>query len=459
VVSDTTQYRADLLRAARDRLGWKKPRLVYALRQAAAEEGRSLPTDTSLLRSIARWENGQTYPADYVVLLVKVYGEPAHRLGLADAPDTPRPPGTAYPATSADGVESVTALWSADLAAGGEVQSLAPDPGAWHAAPLAWLVSGRDEWLPNSRARTQVGMSDVDSVRTTVDMYANLDNRFGGGHGRRALIQYLDGDVAELLTARSTEPVGRALFATVAEATLLAAWMSYDSGHHGLAQRYFIQALRLAQTAEDRRLAGSILSAMSHQATYLGRFTEAANLARAAQLGTTGHATPTLTAQFLAMEARALSRLGDHAACNAALTRATTIFERNNPGEDPEWIGYFDQAELSAELGHCFRYMSQARQATTYAELCLGGTDGRYIRSDFFATMVLAEAHLTAGEPERACRTALDALTIGRQLKSARCVSYVAAFRKKLDAHTGSTAVAEFLEEAAGHRMWQQAAG
>src|SRR4051794_28499880 len=103
--------------------------------------------------------------------------------------------------------------------------------------------------------------------------------------------------------------------------------------------------------------------------------------------------------------------------------------------------------------------MRQARQATTYAELCLGGTDGRYIRSDFFATMVLAEAHLAANEPERACRTALDALTIGRQLKSARCVSYLAAFRKKLDARGQSPATAEFLEEAAGYRMWQQSAG
>lgn len=159
------------------------------------------------------------------------------------------------------------------------------------------------------------------------------------------------------------------------------------------------------------------------------------------------------------MKARAPSRLVDHAACNATQTRATTIFERNNPGEDPKWIGYFDQAELSAELGHYFRDMRQARQATTYAEQCLGGTDGRYIRSDFFATMVLAEAHLAADEPERACRTALNTLTIGRQLKSARCISYLAAFRKKLDARTGSTAVAEFLEEAASYRMWQQAAG
>ena len=42
---------------------------------------------------------------------------------------------------------------------------------------------------------------------------------------------------------------------------------------------------------------------MSHQATYTGRFAEAANLARAARTGTAGIATATLTAHFHTMEA------------------------------------------------------------------------------------------------------------------------------------------------------------
>ena len=74
---------------------------------------------------------------------------------------------------------------------------------------------------------------------------------------------------------------------SVAEATLLAAWMSYDSApRSALAQRYFIQALALAQAGGDRLLGASILDAMSHQATYTGRFGEAASLARAARTGT-----------------------------------------------------------------------------------------------------------------------------------------------------------------------------
>jgi hypothetical protein len=145
-------------------------------------------------------------------------------------------------------------------------------------------------------------LADVAMVKATADTFAMLDDRFGGGHARQAVIQYLSHDVAPLLHGTYTESVGKALFSTVAEATMLAGWMSYDAGHHGLAQRYYLHALRLAQDAGDRRLAGSILSAMSHQATFLGRFDDAATLARAARMGISGVATPTLTAQFWAME-------------------------------------------------------------------------------------------------------------------------------------------------------------
>src|SRR5690606_41324666 len=99
--------------------------------------------------------------------------------------------------------------------------------------------------------------------------------------------------------------------------------MSYDACHHGLAQRYFLQALRLAQDANDRRLAGSILSAMSHQATFLGRYTQAATLARAALMGISPLATPTLPAQFHAMAARALARTAHVAPRDAPLRAAT----------------------------------------------------------------------------------------------------------------------------------------
>lgn len=172
-------------------------------------------------------------------------------------------------------------------------------------------------------------------------------------------------------------------------------------------------------------------------------------------MGISPVATPTLRAQFHAMEARALARTGDVRACEAALTAATKALESRNSDDEPEWISYFDEAELAAEAAHCFRDVNSARKAVAHAENAMSGS---HVRSDFFATMVLADAHLRAGDADEACRVALDALDLGEQLKSARCVSYVADFRQNLVAASSSAVVRTFTEQVREHRLWIAAA-
>ncbi|MBU6530170.1 hypothetical protein ACFUIW_25345 [Streptomyces sp. NPDC057245] len=404
-------------------------------------------------RRIASWENGHSVPDDfYGPLLCDAFTTSAAELGLShgELKDTALLD-AAYPASPDDAIRTVGQLWRADLNQYDPLLTAEPSEPAWNEASLRWLVAP-EPGIPRPRTEgARVGLGDVAAIKTTADMFAQLDDQFGGDHARHSVIQYLNNDVAPLLRGRYTEQVGRALFSTVAEATLLAGWMSYDACHHGLAQRYFLQALRLAQDANDRRLAGSILSAMSHQATFLGRYTQAATLARAALMGISPVATPTLRAQFHAMEARALARTGDVAACEAALSSATKALESRNNEDEPEWISYFDEAELAAEAAHCFRDVNSARQAVAHAENAMSGS---HVRSDFFATMVLADAHLRAGDIEEACRVALDALDLGEQLKSARCISYLAEFRRNLNTAGQSSAARELAEQVRDHRLW-----
>ena len=367
--------------------------------------------------------------------------------------------GLEYPGTPAQATGNVSMLWRADLADQGVLERGLIVPGAWNDASLRWLVDPASG--PGTGAgvlgSARVGMGDVERFRATAGMFAQLDDRFGGGHARQPLIQYLATDGERLLRGRYPEDVGGALFSAVAEATLLAAWMSYDATPRSPhAQRYFIQALGLANAAGDRLLGAGILDAMSHQATYTGRFGEAANLARAARTGTTGMATATLTAHFHVMEARALARLGDAKACDRALAEAVREFERRRPDDDPGWFQYFDEAELAAEFGHCLRDLRRVSDATEYASRSLGAAgDGTFARSDFFATMVLADAYLGAGEAERACETALVALSAGEQIRSGRCVNYLREFRDHLARARDTAAVREFNEQAAGSRLWR----
>ncbi|AZK94899.1 hypothetical protein [Streptomyces tsukubensis] len=455
-MTGTQQMGTQLLSARRSR-GWSQARLIRELRTAAGRKGQALPADASVKRRIASWENNHGVPDEfYAGLLCEALGLAPGDLGIRDH-EVHGLPDLRYPESVGAAIGAVGPLWLADLA--GDTSLLTADAldGPWHEASLQWLVA------PDTRpcaapadAWPRVGLTDVAMIKTTADMFAQLDDRFGGDHARHSLIQYLSRDVAPLLSGQYTEAVGRALFSTVGEALRLAGWMSYDACHHGLAQRYFVHGLRLAQDSDDRRLAGSILSAMSHQATFLGRYTQAATLARAARMGISRVATPTLLAQFHAMEARALARTGDTRACELALAEATTALDRRNNDDEPEWITYFDDVELAAEAAHCFRDVSSARRSVAHAENAVSGT---HVRSDFFATMVLADAQMHAGNPEEACRVAADALDLGEQLRSARCVSYLAEFRQNLAQASTTTAVRDFHELAAEHRLWREAAG
>jgi tetratricopeptide (TPR) repeat protein len=365
--------------------------------------------------------------------------------------------GLTFPDTPSEAADIVTQLWRADLEDPTEPQQRTIDPRAWGDASLKWLVGPPQVPGAEMISRVQVGLSDVQRFRTTVGMFDQLDDRFGGGNARQALIQYLTTDGERLLRGRFTDAVGRELHSAVADATRLAAWMTYDSApSSGLAQRYFIQALALAKVADDKLLGADILDAMSHQATYMGRYTEAANLARAARTGTGNAATPTLAAHFHTMEARALARLGDAKSCERALAEAVREFERRNPDDDPEWIQYFNDVELNAEFAHCYRDLGRADAAMQYAMRGLLAPDGvSLVRSDFFVAIVLADSYLALGDVEQACATVRKALDVGDQLRSARCVGYLREFSKRLARVGDTTSVVELSGAASQSRLWR----
>jgi transcriptional regulator with XRE-family HTH domain len=442
--------------------------VISALKTGGLNQGRIAELTGIPQGRLSEWKTGKREPMGVSTFQRFANGvglPPAARraLGLdagtqaATVTDSRADADVSYPDTPEQAARNVSRLWIADLNDAALIQRGRADPRAWNDASLRWLVDPGQVPGGQPARGAHIGVSDVERFRATVDVFAKLDDRYGGGHARQALIQYLSTDADRMLSGKYTEAVGRELFAAVGEATLLAAWMSYDSAPaSALAQGYFVQALALAQAGNDRVLGASILDAMSHQATFTGRYTEAASLARAARAGTRDIATPTLTAHFHTMEARALARLGDAKACGHALSESMREFERANPENDPEWIRYFNESEISAEFGHCMRDLGRAGDAILHAGNGLG-TSGEFMRSDFFVSIVLADAHLRAGDIEQACTVTLHALGGGEQIRSARCVSYLREFMGHLPA-TESRALADFREQAAESRLWRIAA-
>ena len=220
--------------------------------------------------------------------------------------------------------------------------------------------------------------------------------------------------------------------------------MAYDVGAHGLAQRYFTSGLELAKAADDRSLGGRILAGMSHQANYLGRYSDAANLARAARAGANGAATPTALALFHAMEARALASMGDEVACATALSEAERCFEGRDPSADPAWLRYFDAAELAAEFAHCFRDLGHPSRARDYVEQSIALSESLYVRSLSFVKTILATSHVDGGDLEQGLSVAREVVATACDLRSVRTRRYVREFLERVDRLPTSGACTDF---------------
>jgi hypothetical protein len=394
--------------------------------------------------SVLRWIGGQR-PRDPVPkLLAEVF---ALRLGrTVSSEDLGMPTGGApvnlgqeFSHTWQEGVATVTALWRADVERRRFLLDSTFAIGAGASGAVRWLTLPA-EGRPSGRGGRTVGMADIAAIRGVTRSFGELDNRFGGGRVRPALVNYLDTAVTPLLHEGAYgEAAGRELASAAAELTRLAGWMAYDLERHGLAQRYLIQALRLARGAGDHGLGGEILAGMSHQAVYIGQPAHALDLARAAQLSARRAGVNALLAEAHVLEAHAHAVLRDVPACTAALQQAETVFGQRS-GDEPEWIAYFDEAYMSAKFAHCFRELGDGPQTVEHARRSLE-MDDRYVRGRMFNLSLLSAGHVQCGEIEEACEVAADALALASGLNSARSMSYVNDLRRRFLPYAKTAAV------------------
>ncbi|MFJ2057065.1 regulator [Streptomyces sp. NPDC087908] len=296
----------------------------------------------------------------------------------------------------------------------------------------------------------RVSSGDVAALRSVGELFRTLDHAYGGGHARQALVRYLEHEAEPMLRGTYGESVGRRLFAAAADLTRLAGWTSYDIAAHGLAQRYFVQALRLAQAAGDRAYGSYVLLTMSCQAVYLGHGREAVQLARVAQQGVGPGAPPVVQAMLHAVEARGHAVLGEARVCSASLVRAERALEAARPGDEvPSWARTFDEAQLADELGHCHRDLQQYRPAAQYAERALQLRPPGFARSRLFCRVVLATSRLALGELDQACALGAEAAQQASEMRSARAVEYVRDFERRLEPYRDAAAARTYRDRVA----------
>jgi hypothetical protein len=196
--------------------------------------------------------------------------------------------------------------------------------------------------------RQRVSVADIELLELHTDLYGRLDARHGGGRFRSVFAAFLDLYATPLLHGQFSVRRGRRLYGSVADAVLELANMAYDDQLGGLAQRYDLQALRLAQAVGDR---GRLARGYIHQARLAatrGERGEVLTHARSAVFAAA--AAPALVKAYAAVtEARAWAFNGSPEQTLAAVGRSREAFNRAIAGTGPRWLLWLDQAELEAQ--------------------------------------------------------------------------------------------------------------
>ncbi|MFD5099581.1 transcriptional regulator [Streptomyces albidochromogenes] len=447
------------LQALIQEAGCSNAGLARRVNMCGAEHGLDLRYDKT---SVARWLRGQQPRGRAPGIIAEAIGRKLGRtvtideIGMANGKNLASGIGLQFSPTVPGAIEQVCELWRSDVGRRDFLSGSTVAASALVEPSRDWLITGTDTQVARTAGGGRVGTSDVEAVRATTNALVDLDHRFGSGHVRPIVVHYLNSVVSGLLSGSYREAVGRDLFAAVARLTELAGYMAVDTGQPGLAQRYYIQALRLAQAAGDRGYGGYVLAAsMSHLAAQLGNPREIAQLARAAQEGARGQVTPRAEAMFCAAEARGHALMGDARACNQVAGKALAALERTeeDSGDDPVWIAHFDHAYLADELAHCHRDLGQGQAAARRAQDALDGHPEGRARRRAIGLVLLATAQVQQREIEQACHTGTRAVELLGTLRSNRGAEYLEDFQQRLAPFRDEPAVREF-----GARLEMQAA-
>nr|WP_202532516.1 Tat pathway signal protein [Streptomyces sp. SID3212] len=283
-----------------------------------------------------------------------------------------------------------------------------------------WKAMADEVPSPSTAGRRQhVVRGDVTTVQELTVAFSRMDQQRGGGHGRRALAQYLQSDVASFL--RGTFPderVRRDMFSAAAELAYLSGWMAFDNAEHSTAQGYFVLAVKLAARADNPPLTGHILRAMAHQAIDLGFHEQALDLSTASMAGQRyAAATPRERALLGVVHARGLAANGrKQAAAKALLKAEDDLASASEEIREPHRTFFFAEASLAHETACTLRDCGDRQGAIRHFRRSVRARGTAFRRTHAVTLGYLGATQIANGSVEEACATwgsVLDAMEEG----------------------------------------------
>ncbi|MFI7449631.1 carph-isopro domain-containing protein [Nonomuraea sp. NPDC049714] len=279
-------------------------------------------------------------------------------------------------------------------------------------------TAGRGRYLSQPTADTSEA-SLIEQIESQLPRLQALDDEHGGARHLGYIGAQFRSIGFLLHESGHSDAVTARLLQALAEVGQLAGWMAFDAAHHGLAQRYFVTALRAAHQVNDLPLCAHILADLSFQAASRDHPADAITLGEAARRASDA-APAAVRSSVLSRLAFAYATAGRYADFQRSRSLAGELVDQPLTGYEPRWMYFLTPNHLDCQAGYALIHLGMSRQQdgiTTKARTLLGqgidllqtGAHGRsnkaeHQRRALFEGAWLALGNSAQGELESACR-------------------------------------------------------
>ena len=310
-------------------------------------------------------------------------------------------------------------------------------------APPAWQPPRQAEPVPPPPRR--VGAAEVDSVEQAVRDIRLLDDVHGaetlfelaGQSLRTAYVLLNDGEYSA-----ATE---RRLQAGAGELAISVGWLAHDSNRLAEARSFYSEALATARMANDGALEAHVFCNSAFLARDAGRPREALRAAQAGQSAARHLDSERLLSLLAMREAGGWALMRDRAACERALGRAYTLFDRGESGGDPEWMSFYGEAEIAGLESQCWSALGDWDRASERAGRAIALQEPHFVRNRALYTAELAHDRLGRGDLAGAGGHGHAAVDLLGEVRSARIRAMLADTATRLRGHRAVPEVGGFL--------------
>lgn len=299
------------------------------------------------------------------------------------------------------------------------------------AAPAALPLPGLPP-LPPLPAPRKVGGADVQIVEEAVREIRLADDVRGGDTLFERAGQSLRQAYVLLNEGDYTLATERRLQSTAGELAISVGWLAHDSQRLADARSFYAEALATARMANDSALEAHVFCNSAFLARDAGRPREALRAAQAGQSAARHLDSERLLSLLVMREAGGWALLRDRSACERALARAYTLFERGESESDPEWMSFYGEAEIAGLEAQCWSALGEWDLASERAGLAIALQEPHFVRNRALYTAELAHDRLGRGDLAGAAGHGSAAVALLGDVRSARIRGMLADTAERL---------------------------